>query len=96
MLIFGAIKFFLEIWEELHDRSSNQSSQDKDKQVAGNMTMQDVADKTSSAVMSGDGDGALFDETAGAFKSLQGRTEEMIVEHIANSVIEELRAYTRM
>jgi len=58
--------------------------------------MQDVAEKTSSAVMSGDDDGALFDETAGAFKALQERTEEVTVEHIGNSVIEELRAYTRM
>lgn len=90
---YRCIKFFLEIWEELHDRSSDQ---DKDKQVAGNMTIQDVAVKTSSAVMSGDDDGALFDETAGAFKSLQERTEEMTIEHIGNSVTEELRAYTRM
>lgn len=58
--------------------------------------MQDVADKTSSAVMSGDDDGALFDETAAAYKLLQERTEEMIVAHIGNSVTEELRAYTRM
>ncbi|KAF8437405.1 TIP-1 family-domain-containing protein [Terfezia claveryi] len=93
---WGEDVFFLEIWEELHDRSLNQSNQDKDKQVAGNMTIQDVADKTSSAVVSGDDDGALFDETAGAFKSLQERTEEMIIEHVGNSVIEELRAYTRI
>ena len=60
------------------------------------MTVQDIADKTSSAVVSGDDDGALFDETAGAYKQLQGRAEEMIVEHISNSVIEEFRAYCRM
>ncbi|RPB19540.1 hypothetical protein L211DRAFT_842621 [Terfezia boudieri ATCC MYA-4762] len=93
---WGEDVFFLEIWEELHDRSLNQSNQDKDKQVAGNMTMQDVADKTSSAVVSGDDDGALFDETAGAFKCLQEWTEEMIIEHVGNNVIEELRAYTRI
>lgn len=87
------MKFFLEIWEELQDRSSNQ---DKDKQLSGTMTVQDVADKTSAAVVSGDDDGALFDETAGAYKLLQQMAEQLMIEHIGNSVIEELRAYSRM
>ena len=86
-------KFFLDIWDELQDGSSNQ---DRDRQISDDMTVQDVANKTSSAVISGDEDGALFDETAGAYKLLQERAEEMIVEHISNSVLEELKAYSRM
>lgn len=71
---------------------------DKDptKELSGAMTVQDVADKTSNAVMSGDDDGALFDETAGAYKLLQSRAVEMIIEHIGNSMSESLRAYSRV
>lgn len=92
-ILTTACKFFLDIWDQLQDRSSDQ---DIDKQISGDMTVQDVANKTSSAVISGDDDGALFDETAGAYKLLQERTEEMIVAHISNSVFEELKAYSRM
>ncbi|KAI5801476.1 TIP-1 family-domain-containing protein [Peziza echinospora] len=90
---WGEDVFFLELWEELQSRSSNHN---KDEQLSGHLTIQDIADKTSSAVVSGEDDGALFDETAGAYKTLQHRTEEMIIHHIANSVIEELRAYSRI
>lgn len=58
--------------------------------------MAEVASVISSAVVSGDDDGALFDETAGAYKSLRTKTEEMIVELLASSIREELKAYSRM
>lgn len=60
------------------------------------MNVAEVASVTSSAVVSGDDDGALFDETAGAYKNLRTRTEEMIVELLVGSIREELKAYPRM
>lgn len=60
------------------------------------MNVAEVASVISSAVVSGDDDGALFDETAGAYKHLRTRTEEMIVEMLASNMREELKAYSRM
>lgn len=60
------------------------------------MNVAEVASVISSAVVSGDDDGALFDETAGAYKHLRTRTEEMIVESLASNMREELKAYSRM
>lgn len=60
------------------------------------MNVAEVASVTSSAVVSGDDDGALFDETAGAYKLLRTRTEEMIAELLLGNMKEELKAYSRM
>lgn len=60
------------------------------------MNVAEVASVISSAVVSGGDDGALFDETAGAYKHLRTKTEEMIVELLAGNMREELKAYSRM
>lgn len=60
------------------------------------MNVAEVASVISSAVVSGGDDGALFDETAEAYKQLRTKTEEMIAELLASNMREELKTYSRM
>ena len=60
------------------------------------MSVQEVADRTSSTVGSEDDTGGLFDESAGAFKELRVRTEGLIVELLSSNTKEALRPYSRM
>jgi len=60
------------------------------------MNVQEVANITSSAVASGEEDGALFDETAGSYKALRTTTEDMIIDLLIGSIKEELRGYSKM
>jgi hypothetical protein len=87
--------FFLELWEDLESRASKGTP---NKALAGNMNIRDVASVTSSALTSGndDDDGALFDETAGAYKRLRQKTEEMLVDLVVGNVKGELKAYVKM
>lgn len=89
-------QFFLELWEELQTRTQKAQQSSSNKSLTGTMNVAEVASVISSAVVSGDDDGALFDETAGAYKHLRTRTEEMIVELLVGNMKEELKAYSRM
>ena len=84
--------FFLELWDELQDRASGRIH----KNVAGDMTIQDVAQRTSSAVGKEEDTGALFDETANAYHRLRVRAEGIIVEALTKNVREALRPYERI
>jgi hypothetical protein len=81
--------FFLDIWEELQDRARQAKN-------IGNMSVVDVAERTSNNV-GGDGDGgALFDETASWYTRLRIRSEKIITDTLNNNVREALRAYRHM
>lgn len=90
--------FFLELWEELQDRASNR------EQISKNLgSLQEIQSKTSAAVgqdnSSGKTDersGALFDETAEAYRRLRVRSESIIVETVTYNTREALRPYTRI
>ena len=84
--------FFLELWEELQDRARLNSGQN----LAGPMSLEAVAERTSRTVGSDEDTGALFDETAGAYRRLRIRTEEVIVNLLVQNMREALRPYTRM
>lgn len=87
--------FFLELWEELETRAAKSNTS---KAVAGNLNLQEVASITSNTLISSatENDGALFDATAESYKALRLKTEEMIAEHLASHVRDELKAYTKM
>lgn len=87
--------FFLELWEELQDRARANTSQGQKKNLAGNMSVEHVADKTSAAV-GGEEGGALFDETAGAYRRLRVRTEGILTDTFLQQIRESLRAYGRI
>ncbi|KAI4111393.1 MAG: hypothetical protein LQ339_000592 [Xanthoria mediterranea] len=90
--------FFLELWEELQDRvRANTTSQGpKHRNLAGNMTVEHVADKTSAAVGNEEGGGALFDETAGAYRRLRVRTEGVITDTFVQQIRSALSAYGKI
>lgn len=74
----------------------SRARQNAGKNLAGAMTTEEVAERTSSAVGS-DGDfGALFDETAGEYRKLCVRTEEMMVDLLIKTMKDPLRPYSRM
>jgi RAD50-interacting protein 1 len=86
--------FFLELWDELQYRARNKTK--TDSKFAGDMSVADVAGRTSSTVGSDIDNGALFDETAGAYHRLRVRAEGIMQENLAYDVRESLRPYGRI
>lgn len=85
--------FFLDLWDELQDRARRSTG---GKNLAGPMSVEDVAERTSSTVGSEEDSGALFDETAGAYRRLRVRTEGVIQDMLIYSLRESLRPYGRI
>lgn len=87
--------FFIELWEDLQDRAKNRDT--ISSKLGG---IQEIREKTSSTLAGDDADselhGALFDETAAAYRSLRIRSESIIVETITYNVREALRPYARV
>ncbi|OQO08184.1 hypothetical protein B0A48_06978 [Cryoendolithus antarcticus] len=85
--------FFLELWQELQDRVNN-----RDSFSSKLGSLQELQRQTYGAVGNEDGgvQGALFDETAEAYRRLRVRSEGIIVETFAYNVREALRSYTRI
>ncbi|PVI06982.1 hypothetical protein DM02DRAFT_609357 [Periconia macrospinosa] len=85
--------FFLHVWEELQYRTRPGQANN-----IGNMTIADVAERTSKAI-GGDSDtegGALFDETAGSYSRLRIRSEKIITDTLNSNVREALRPYRQI
>jgi hypothetical protein len=88
--------FFLELWSELQDRANNRDT------ISRNLgSLQEIQSKTSAAVGQDDDlasaqTGALFDETAEAYRRLRVRSEGIIVETLTYNTREALRPYTRV
>ncbi len=84
--------FFLELWNELQDRTRR----DTGKNLAGPMTVEAVAERTSSAVGSDEDTGTLFDEMAGKYRRLRIRSESIIQDMLVDSINATLRPYKRI
>ena len=84
--------FFLELWDELQDRARRNTG----KNLAGPMSVEEVAERTSNRVGSEEDSGALFDETAGAYKGLRVRTEGLIQDLLIDNIKVSLRPYCRI
>lgn len=84
--------FFLELWDELQDRIRSSTGQN----VAGPMTVEAVAERTSSAVGSDEDTGTLFDEMAGKYRRLRTRSEGIMQDMLVNSISATLRPYKRI
>ena len=84
--------FFLDLWDELQDRARRNTG----KNLAGSMSVKDVAGRTSNTVGSEEDSGALFDETAGAYRRLRVRTEDVIQDMLIHNIRETLRQYGRI
>lgn len=94
--------FFVELWSELQERVKQ--NRDGGRNVAGSMSVADVASRTSPAVNNGHGggspddnpEGALFDETASAYRRLRLRSESIITSTVTSSVRSALKSYSRV
>lgn len=85
--------FFLDLWDELQDRARRNNG---DRNLAGPMSVEHVAERTSSVVGSDEDTGALFDETAGAYRQLRVRTEDVLQDKLISNVREALKPYGRI
>ncbi len=85
--------FFLELWDELQDLARGNTG---DRNLAGPMSVEHVAERTSSTVGSEEDTGALFDETAGAYRQLRVRTEDVMQEKLISNLRDTLRPYGRI
>ncbi|KAL4924303.1 RINT-1 family protein [Aspergillus undulatus] len=94
--------FFVELWSELQERVKQ--NRDSGKNVAGSMSVADVASRTSPAVSNCQStgtqdetpEGALFDETASAYRRLRQRSESIITSTVTTNVRNALKSYTRV
>ncbi|KAJ5540071.1 hypothetical protein N7513_008403 [Penicillium frequentans] len=88
--------FFVELWSELQERVRQGG-----KNVAGSMTVAEVAARTSPAVNGASSpqassDGALFDETASAYRRLRQRSESIITSTLISNITAALKPYSRV
>jgi RAD50-interacting protein 1 len=93
--------FFLELWDELQDRARRNAG--TDGSVGRDLTTSEVASRTSAAIKQtndlngaeNDG-GALFDETASAYRQLRLKAEEQINELLISAITTSLRPYSKV
>lgn len=94
--------FFVELWSELQERVK--LNKESGRNVAGPMSVEDVASRTSQAIAE-DGSngvldttagGALFDETASAYRQLRLRSESIITSTVTSNAVSALKPYSRM
>lgn len=94
--------FFVELWSELQERV--RQNKDGGRNVAGSMSVADVASRTSQVVANGhhssgqgaSSDGALFDETASAYRRLRLRSESILTSTLISNTQSALKPYVRM
>ncbi|KAJ5095363.1 hypothetical protein NUU61_004719 [Penicillium alfredii] len=94
--------FFVELWSELQERI--QQNREGGRNVAGTMSVAEVASRTSPAVsnslevhnQTSSSDGALFDETASAYRRLRLRSETIITSTMSSNTLSALKPYSRV
>lgn len=96
--------FFLELWDELQDRARRNSGENGS--IGRDLTTSEVASRTSTTIVqnnhdldgAGDTDpsGALFDETASAYRRLRLKAEEQINGLLINVITSSLRPYSKV
>jgi RAD50-interacting protein 1 len=93
--------FFLELWEELQDRV--QANSGMHASVGKDLRVDEVAAKTSASIKASNRDmlqdtdgGALFDETALAYRRLKEQSEAEILRLIDNNIREAVADYGRL
>ncbi|KAJ5439786.1 uncharacterized protein N7458_010784 [Penicillium daleae] len=92
--------FFVELWSELQDRVKQ--NRDGGRNVAGTMSVAEVASRTSPAVGNHNAastqtsEGALFDETASAYRRLRLQSESIITSTLTSNITSALKPYSRL
>ncbi|KAJ5727499.1 hypothetical protein N7493_005319 [Penicillium malachiteum] len=90
--------FFVELWSELQERVRQGG-----RNVAGSMSLAEVASRTSPAVNNNgvsnaqdSSEGALFDETASAYRRLRLRSESIIISTLNSNITAAMKPYSRV
>ncbi|KKY13705.1 putative rint-1 family protein [Phaeomoniella chlamydospora] len=103
MLDWSDDVFFLGMWEELQSRTKSNAG--TNRSVARDMSVAHIASKTSSVMANGGSgqdtngdaeDGALFDETASAYRRLRTRSEGIIIESMEAAIRTALKGYSKI
>ncbi|ROT35827.1 RINT-1 family protein [Sodiomyces alkalinus F11] len=84
-------EFFVTLWEELQNRAEPVGEQGK---IAGDMSYDEVKDRTSAAVGSDNEDGALFDETITAYSLRRKAAQDFLIGALTKSHQDAFRAYS--
>ena len=86
--------FFLDLYDEMQSRTRRNAG--SGERLAGDMSTEDIAGRTSSAVGLKDDSGALFVETADHYRRLRVRTEALLQDMLIHDIRESLRPYGRI
>ncbi|KAH7362080.1 RINT-1 family protein [Plectosphaerella cucumerina] len=84
-------EFFVTLWDELQSRAT---TGDGAGNIAGDMSYEEVKDRTSNAVGSKNDDGIIFDETIAAYAARRQAAQEFLVTALATSHRDAFKAYT--
>lgn len=88
---WGNEEFFVTLWDELQSRATPSDGATK---IAGEMSYEEVKDRTSNAVDSDNDEGFLFDETVRAYASRRKSAQAFLVSGLAKSHQDAFKAYS--
>ncbi|KXH29708.1 RINT-1 family protein [Colletotrichum nymphaeae SA-01] len=87
---WGNEEFFVTLWDQLQGRATKEGETSR---MSGEMSYEEVKDRTSAAVGSEANDGVLFDETIAAYSLRRKTAQEFLVNALADSHYKAFRAY---
>lgn len=83
-------EFFVDLWDQLQARAHKSVDQGN---LAGGMSHDEVKDRTSKTVGTGDNDGVLFDETIKAYCVRRTAAQDLLIEAVVRSHADSFRPY---
>ncbi|KAI8154237.1 hypothetical protein K4K49_007823 [Colletotrichum sp. SAR 10_70] len=83
-------EFFVTLWDQLQSRATKDGEPSR---MSGEMSYEEVKDRTSTAVGSDTDDGILFDETIAAYSLRRKTAQDFLVNALADSHYKAFRAY---
>ncbi|KAJ0310986.1 uncharacterized protein N0V96_008805 [Colletotrichum fioriniae] len=87
---WGNEEFFVTLWDQLQGRATKEGETSR---MSGEMSYEEVKDRTSASVGSEANDGVLFDETIAAYSLRRKTAQEFLVNALADSHYKAFRAY---
>ncbi|KAK6206746.1 RINT-1 family protein [Colletotrichum tabaci] len=88
---WGNEEFFVVLWDQLQGRATKEGETSR---MSGEMSYEEVKDRTSAAVGSEGDDGVLFDETIAAYSLRRKTALDFLVSALADSHYKAFRAYS--
>ncbi|GKT43393.1 Ran GTPase-activating protein 1 [Colletotrichum spaethianum] len=88
---WGNEEFFVTLWDQLQGRATKEGETSR---MSGEMSYEEVKDRTSAAVGSEGDEGILFDETIAAYSLRRKTAQEFLVNALADSHYKAFRAYS--